>query len=37
MKNKLDNQKEMVELLSSQLENPEKHPRKKELEGEDAD
>jgi len=24
-------------MLSSQLENPEKHPKKRELEGEDAD
>lgn len=36
-KNKLTAEKEKVELLSSQLENPEKHPKKRELEGEDAD
>ena len=37
LKNKLDAEKEKVELLSAQLENPEKHPKKRELEGEDAD
>lgn len=37
VKNKLDNEKEKVEMLSSQLENPEKHPKKRELQGEDAD
>ena len=37
MKKKLDSEKEKVEDLSSQLENPEKHPKKRELQGEDAD
>lgn len=37
LKNKLDSEKEKVELLSAQLENPENHPKKRELEGEDAD
>lgn len=36
-KKKLDDEKEKVEMLSSQLENPEKHPKKRELAGEDAD
>jgi hypothetical protein len=31
MKKKLDNEKEKVENLSSQLENPEQHPKKREL------
>lgn len=37
MKNKLDKEKEKVEELSSQLENPEDHPKKRELQGEDPD
>lgn len=37
LKNKLDDEKKKVENLSSQLEDPEKHPKKRELEGEDAD
>lgn len=37
VKKQLDNEKDKVEMLSSQLENPEKHPKKRELEGEDAD
>jgi len=31
LKKKLDNEKEKVDDLSSQLENPEKHPKKREL------
>ena len=37
LKTKLDQQRETVDNLSSQLENPEKHPMKTELGGEDAD
>lgn len=37
LKKELDNEKQKVDTLSIQLENPEKHPRKRELEGEDAD
>jgi len=37
LKKKLDNEKEKVGQLSEQLENPENHPNKKDLEGEDPD
>ena len=37
LKKSLDQEKEKVDILSSKLENPEKHPRKMELAGEDAD
>ena len=37
LKDQLDKEKEKVDMLSSQLENPEKHPKKRELQGEDAD
>lgn len=37
IKSKLDTEKEKVEMFSSQLENPENHPKKTELEGEDPD
>lgn len=37
LKKSLDTEKEKVDILSSKLENPEKHPRKMELAGEDAD
>jgi PAB1-binding protein PBP1 len=37
LKKSLDGEKEKVDILSSKLENPEKHPRKMELAGEDAD
>jgi chromosome segregation ATPase len=37
LKNKLDSEKEKVENLSSHLENPLNHPKRMELEGEDAD
>lgn len=37
LKKSLDLEKEKVDILSSKLENPEKHPRKMELAGEDAD
>jgi len=37
LKKKLDGEKEKVENLSTKLENPENHPNKQELEGEDAD
>ena len=35
LKKELDKEKEKVEILSQQLENPEKHPRKTDLAGED--
>jgi len=37
LKKSLDEEKEKVDILSSKLENPEKHPKKEELAGEDAD
>lgn len=37
LKGKLDKQKDKVTELASQLEDPKEHPKKRELEGEDAD
>ena len=37
LKIKLDKQKDKVNELAQQLEDPERHPKKRELEGEDAD
>lgn len=37
LEQKLTKQKAIVESLSSQLEHPENHPKKRELEGQDAD
>ena len=37
LKAKLDDEKKKVDNLSSKLEDPENHPKKRELEGEDAD